>query len=429
MKLDVNDRTRNLIVGVASSLAGRGVSLIAPLVVMRPMLHHLGPSIFGMWLTATTLAAMASFLDLGVGNAVLTRLSAAFGRDDQTAVRQILGEGYALLCAISAVLIVLIVALYSMAPLVLPQASASGEAEVVAVVLVALFLSFPAGLITRLQQARHSFIQSQFAQAAGPLAALLACLAAIRADANPVVVVALYSLSNTTVLALWTLLHFQFNPTDRPIIRSLHWKSMRGLLALGGAFFLLSIFSLCGMNADNIIIAAKAGAKTVTEYGVPAKLGSILMLIVGTVFMPLWPLFGDALARHDRAWLLKTTRRMSLGGAGAVLLIGLALTALADPIMKAWMGRSFADQHLILAGWTFTASVIALTAPYNMVLNAAGLARPQIVPWVGFLLASGSAKILLIHANTAWYFPWITAFSYITFISPRMIFLSIHEIR
>jgi O-antigen/teichoic acid export membrane protein len=197
---------------------------------------------------------------------------------------------------------------------------------------------------------------------------------------------------------------------------------MRGLTSLGGGFFLVAVFSLIGLNADNVVIAAQAGAVTVAEYGVPARLGTILMLIVSTLFMPLWALFGDALARNDQKWLNQISLRMSVLGGASVLVIGLALTWYVDLILTLWMGRPFADQELIMLGWTAAATIIAITAPYNMVLNAAGMAAPQVLPWAVFLGVSVMAKALFLTEETAWSAPWITAGVYLVAITPAMIF-------
>ncbi len=391
---------------------------------MAPMLQHLGPVLFGVWITAVTLSAMASILDFGIGNAALTRLSEAFGRDDLIAVRRILGEAYVLLGAISGIFVALVVlgAIFAQG-----RAATTGAAEqvvVLAIVLSALFMSFPALLITKLMQASHTFVQSQVAQVVGPLVSLVACLSGIRAGIDPLGVVALYALPNTVILAIWSLGYFLARPQHRPTFTAWDLGQMRELIGLGGAFFVVLIFYVIGMNADNVILALRVSNEAVTEYGVPTKLGSILMLIVGTVFTPLWPLFGDALARDDRAWLASTTWRMSIGTAACVLAVGLGLTVFANPIMYAWMGRTFADQKLILLGWTAAATVISLTAPYNMVLNAAGMARTQILPWVAFVVFSVGAKALLLTAETAWWAPWITAGVYAVAITPWMIVMA-----
>lgn len=416
----ISARTRTLFVAILSGFVGRAITAMLPLVVMPAMLGHLGPVLFGTWLTAATLSTMAVFLDFGIGNATTTRLSESFGREDAAAVRRILGEAYTALLAISSGLLLIVALGHVLVPLFGLGAVQSSQVAVVSVVLSALFLSFPGGIIWRLQQARHHFVTAQLTQVTAPLATLGVSLWAIHAGLSPLAVVTVYALTNPMVLMLWTLGHFATHPDQRPDFRGLRWSSMRGLTGLGGAFFVLSIFTLIGMNADNVVIAAIAGAEVVAEYGVPAKLGGILMLIVGTVFMPLWPLFGAALARQDAIWLSTTARRMSLVGAAVVLVIGLAMTVFADPLIHAWMHRSFANQQAVVLGWTAAATVIALTAPYNMVLNASGMAREQILPWIVFVILSISIKYFALTAETVWLSPWITAIAYVLTVLPIM---------
>ena len=425
----ISVRTRTLFVAILSGFVGRAITALLPLVVMPAMLGHLGPVLFGTWLTATTLSTMAVFLDFGIGNATTTRLSEAFGREDAAAVRCILGEAYAALLAISSGLLLIVALGHVLVPLFALGAVESSQVAVVSVVLAALFLSFPGAIIWRLQQARHHFVTAQLTQVTAPLATLGVTLWAVRAGFSPLAVVTVYALANPVVLMLWTLGHFATHPDQRPDFRGLRWSSMRSLTGLGGAFFVLSIFTLIGMNADNVVIVAIAGAEVVAEYGVPAKLGGILMLIVGTVFMPLWPLFGGALARQDGAWLASTTRRMSLGGAAVVLAVGLGMTLFADPLMEAWMHRPFAGQQMILLGWTAAATVIAATAPYNMVLNASGMVHQQILPWVAFVLITIGAKYLFLSADSAWLAPWITAIVYAATVLPVMTVLAMRRLR
>lgn len=425
----MNGRTRNLIVAVVSGVVGRAVALVTPLLVMAPMLDHLGPALFGIWLTAVSVSAMAAFLDFGVGNASLTRLSEAFGQDDLTAARHLLGQAYALLTAISAVFVALVLAGLAAALALGPTDPAhASRALVIAIVLTAMFLSFPAGLIVRLLQARQRYVHAQLVQLAGPLAALIATLAGIAADLRPAAVVALYALAAATVQMVWSAVYFLRNPEVRPIFAAFDRAVLRRLSGLGGAFFLVSIVTAIGMNLDNLVIAARAGAEAVAEFGVPARLGGLLLQIVFTLFMPLWSLFGDAMARGDRLWLRRTVLRMSALGASGVLVIGLALVVFADPIMRLWMGRTFADQQAVLLGMVASATVIAVTSPFNMVLNAAGLASPQILPWTAFVAVTLVAKLLFLSPGMVWLAPWITAVAYAVLIAPRMVVLALRRI-
>lgn len=422
----ISDRSKTLIVAVVSGLVGRAVALMAPLLVMGPMLGHLGPTLFGIWLTAVSLASLANFLDLGIGNAALTRLSEAYGRCDYDGARSLLGQAYALLGALAFAFIVLTIAGISLADLVMPGLF---EAGVVIIVLCALFLTFVTGLLVKLLQARHDFVHSQLVQAAGPVIALLVSLWAISANLPALMVILLYTLAAPLTQAVWTAIYFLVRPAQRPAFERLDQASMQGWLSMGGAFFVVSILTALGMNMDNLIIMARVGAEAVTNFGVPARLGSLLLLIVFTVFMPLWPLFSNALARGDRQWLQRTALNMSVGGALGVAVVGMALVLLADPIIQLWMGRTFPDQRLILLGLVASTTIVALTSPFNMILNAAGMAKEQILPWTVFVVLCLVAKSFLVSPGTTWWVPWITTAAYAVFVTPRVLQLAFRRLR
>lgn len=426
----INARTKTLFVAVISGLAGRAVALIAPLLVMGPMLDHIGPILFGIWLTAVSLAALASFLDFGIGNAALTRLSEAFGRGDLDGVRSLLGQAYVLLAGLAAGFIVVTIVGTGLIAVVLPGVFESqAQAAVVAFVLSALFLTFVTGLLVKMLQARQAYVHAQLVQIIGPIAALSATLFAISAGFDPVIVVLLYTLASPLTQAAWSLVYFAARPAQRPTFGKLDRTSIRAWTGIGGAFFVVSILTAVGMNMDNLIIAARAGAEAVTNFGVPARLGSLLMMIVFTIFMPLWTLFGNALAQGDRGWLLHTAMKMSAGGALGVLIVGLTMVILADSIFLLWMGRSFPDQQLVLMGMVASATMIALTSPFNMILNAAGMARQQILPWTAFVAICLVAKAVLVTPETTWWAPWITTAAYAFCVTPRILQLAIAKAR
>lgn len=426
----MNERTRNLAIAVLSGLAGRGVALLSPLIVMGPMLNHLGTVLFGIWLTAVSLAALANFLDFGIGNAALTRLSEAFGRNELSAVRALLGQAYALLAGLSGGFILLTLAATLVFVNVVPETPEIGEqAAVVALVLCTLFLTFSTGLLVRLLQARQSYLHAQLVQVVGPLSALCASLSGIALGLSPVMVLVLYTVAAPLTQALWSVVFFAVTPALRPVFVGINRVSMRSLTSLGGAYFIVSILTALGMNMDNVIIAARAGAAAVTDFGVPARLGSLLMLIVFTLFMPLWSLFGEALGRGDRRWLVRATFGMSAAGSLGVFIVGLGLVVFADPIIQLWMGRGFPAQQSILMGLVAAATLIAATSPFNMVLNAAGMARQQILPWAFFVATSGAAKLLLVTPQTTWWVPWITALGYAVCVTPRVVQLAVGRLR
>lgn len=94
-------RDRSIIGGVITGLGGRGIGLFAPFLVMPAMLSHLGDRDFGVWMTVISITSMAMFMDFGIGNGLLTKLSKAFGCDDWPTMRRLIAAGYAALIIIA----------------------------------------------------------------------------------------------------------------------------------------------------------------------------------------------------------------------------------------------------------------------------------------------------------------------------------------
>ena len=99
-------RTQRLVHNILGGLVGRVFTLAAPFFVMPVMLRYLGDVHFGIWMTAVAMTSVAQFSDLGIGNGLLTRLSAAFGRDDDASARNDIASAYATLATVALILAV-----------------------------------------------------------------------------------------------------------------------------------------------------------------------------------------------------------------------------------------------------------------------------------------------------------------------------------
>ena len=104
---------RALLTGGASTLA-RVVQIGTSLVTVPLTLRYLGNERFGLWMTISSILAMASFADFGVGNGVLNCVSSAYGKDDTSGVRRAVSSGFAVLSCIAALLLATFAAIYSL---------------------------------------------------------------------------------------------------------------------------------------------------------------------------------------------------------------------------------------------------------------------------------------------------------------------------
>jgi len=61
-----------------------------------------------------------------------------------------------------------------------------------------------------------------------------------------------------------------------------------------------------GYASDNIVIAQIIGAAAVAVYAIPQKMFSFIEVVASMAVSPLWPAYGEALARGDVRWIRNT---------------------------------------------------------------------------------------------------------------------------
>lgn len=419
-----NLRNRRILAGIIGGAIGRSAALLAPFIVMPVLLKHLGHTNFGVWMTALSITSMSMFVDLGVGNGLLTKLSSAYGRQDFSEMRGLISSAYAALIAISASLLgvlgLALLILYS-GPFHWAGGEGASPAVWIAVVCLATFLAgVPASLIQKVFYACQLVWLSNVWQVAGAIFSVLACLGAIQLGWGFWQVIAAYSVPPVIMMIVAAMWFFRRQPELTPRLREVSTENVRKLLAIGARFLLLGVATSIALNVDNVIIANKLGPAVVTEYAVPAKLASVLGLMVTTLFLPLWPANAEALVRGDFAWIRRSTRLMSLVGGGSVAVVGVGLVIFSNTIMSLWMGTTFRDQHLVLGFLVTTFILMAVTSPSQMLLNSAGSLKVQIYGWIAFLTFTLLAKILLVENQRLWIVPLISAIGYLVILFPIM---------
>ena len=409
-------RTRRLLINVLGGIAGRAFGLAAPFLLMPAMLAYLGTVRFGIWMTAVSLTSMAMFSDLGIGNGLLTRLSNAHGRQDDEAARSDIATAYLLLCAVAVALAALLGLLLGAALLIghglrLPAPDRQASA-IVAACFAGFLATIPANVIQRVMYARQDILLNNLWQIGGSALAVGTCFAAIAAGWPAWSVVLIYGMAPVAMMAASALVYFRQHRQIAPRWSAARWQSGRQLLAIGSRFLVLGIVTSVALNADNAIIAAATDAKTVTDYSVPARLGSLLGLLVTTIYLPLWSANGEALARGDHEWVRHNTYRMAAAGGSAVALAAIMLALSGDHLIGLWMGRSFPHQQIVLLQMGLFSTIMAAASPFQMVLNSQGVIAWQFAPALAFLTLSLPIKYALARADLYWCLPGASAVLY-----------------
>jgi O-antigen/teichoic acid export membrane protein len=358
------------------------IGLLTSLISVPLTYRYLGPERYGIWMVLISIIAAMGFADLGIGNGLMNAVSEAYGKDDRRLAREYVTGALGLMLCIAAVLSVAGAVGYPFLPwlrlLNVKSETAAAEGARAFLVLYASFvINIPLGVIVRAQAGLQKGYASQIVSAFGGILSLGGMLLVIFLHASLVwlVFASVFAGILATLFNGWIL--FREHPWLLPSWHAYRGSSANTILKLGMMFFVLQCAVAVSYASDNIVIAQVLGVAAVAVYAVPQKLFSIVWMGVGMGLTPLWPAYGEAIARGDVAWV----RRAFFASLWLTLAITVPVCtflALAGPwILRVAVGKSLhAPMSLlaVLAVWGIVNSISIVT---STLLNGAGVLKAQ----------------------------------------------------
>lgn len=414
------ERDKNILASAVGGVIGRIVTLATPFIATPIILNYLGDFVFGVWLTAVSAISMAVSLDFGIGNGLNTRLSYHLGRGEYGLMRSYISNAYLVLLASSAIFIVILLGVWSFVSweyILKNDIEAYEASAVIFVTLLVFLIGLPVSVIQKIMYACQRGWEINIWLVMGSAGSLIATWLSVEANLSAPQVVFSYMFPPVLVMLLSTISFYLRFSYLRPGVGVINKKHLMDLLVIGFKYFCLSVLIAIGMNIDNVIIAHKLGSDVVTNFAVPMKISSLLMVVSATVFLPLWAANGEALAKHDYTWIKKSTLRMSFYGGVSVFIIGLVVVINADSLILMWVGREFSDQTEIIVFSGLVALLMTVTAPFNMLLNASGVIYIQILGWFFLVFFATYFKYVFADVEDLWRIPLLTAIIYLFFVT------------
>ena len=378
-------RVSGIVQGVVTGLAARGVGVAVSLVSVPLAIRYLGAERYGVWALIGSLLAWAQLADFGIGNGLTNALTTALGQDRIDQARRHISTAFAVFGGIALLLGAATAAAWPWLhwSSIVGVHSRLGRAETGPAIAVAigLFLAgFPLSVIGRVYAASQEGRLSNYWGLGGRIAALVGLFVVTRTSGGLVAVVISgfgIGLVTNVVSGIWLFRHHR--PQLAPRLSLIHAGSARGLVRIGGQFFLIQIMALLVFETDNFVIAHFLGAAAVPPYSLTYSLFGYTGIIQSLLFSYMWVGFADAIARRDGAWV----RRAFLANlAFSVLFTVVAVIPLvfvAKPFIAIWAGPSVVPpMHLVywIAGWSL---INAYCSPIACLLAAASRLRWQMI--------------------------------------------------
>jgi len=394
------ERYRRVALTAVGSVIAKGIAVLTAMACVPLTLGYLGSERYGVWMTMSSVIAMLGFADLGMGNGLLNAIADANGKDDHAVAAKYVASAFFMLAAVAAILLALFTLTYSVVPWsrVFNITSKQADQEVgpaIAVFIVCFAANMPLGIAERVRMGYQEGFGNSLWGAGGNLLGLAGVLLAIRLNAGlPWLVLAM---AGAPVFALFLngLALFGFKrPWLRPHPRNVTATAAGLVLRTGLLFLALQIAITVGYQSDNIVLAQILGAEAVTQYVVPLKLFSLTPMVLSFVLTPLWPAYGEAIARGDVNWARRTlTRSIMMGLLVNVPAAGLLLV-FGSEIIRLWVGSGVSPSFLLLLGLCLWTILNSFSGPLAMFLNGANVIRFQVV--CALLMGTGNLVMSIV---------------------------------
>lgn len=413
-----NERHRRVVLSALASAFAKIISVATALISVPLTLHYLGPERYGMWMMISSLAAILSFADLGIGNGMLNAISAAHGRGDRSAIRGYVSSGFFALSLLSLGLLCLFGTVYdfiSWATLFNIENNIARQevGPAVAVFFVCFALAIPAAIVQRVQMALQRGFLSSLWQCLASMFGLVGVLVAIRQEAGLPWLVLGFVGAPLVASVLNSIVFFgKMQPEIAPARHAITRDSAIQLVRTGGLFLVMQMVAAVTYASDSFVIAQLLGASAVTDYAVPERLFSLITMVLAMVLAPLWPAYGEAIARGDIEWVRHTLRRSAAVAVTLAFVFSMTLIFLGPWLIELWVGNAVVPSMALLIGLAVWKTVEAGGNALAIFLNGAHVVRLQIVLAVLTAIVALALKIIFVQSIGISGAIWATIFSY-----------------
>ena len=395
-----HDRRRRVLLSAVAAGLAKVLSVVTMLISVPLTLTYLGAERYGMWMIISSLIAMLSFADLGMGNGLLNAVAQAHGREDVDMLRSYVSSGFVILSVIALLFVIAFAVAYPIFDWNW-LFKASGEVArqeagpAVAVFLGIFAVNLPLSIVSKVQAGLQQSFNASLWQGAGSILALISMLVVIHLELGlPWLVFA--ALGGPAVTALCNTVYYfgKVRKDLRPSLAVVTGGAAKQIARTGFFFLILQIVSAVAYASDNLVIAQSLGASAVTVYAVPEKLFSLITIALAIMLTPLWPAYGEAMAKGDLAWVRNAFKRSLFVSLGAAAGMSTLLVVATPKLLPLWVGHEVNTPFLVLAGLGVWKVIEACGNAMAMLLNGANVMRQQMLVAV---LTGASALALKVY--------------------------------
>ena len=414
------ERNRRLRRSIVTAVMIRPLALIISFVSVPIFLRYLGPERYGLYEAIIAFSMYLSLSNAGLTAGLVNKLTDCHVSGDRELARRYVSSlWFALLAIVGFFCVVATVAM----PLfdwnrLFPSSDPATGAQVPWVVwatAITTFISIIGGVPGSTYAAYQELDRNNYWEGAAKVATLLGCFVVGFTPLGLLGVVLVVLALPTGVRLINTATFFWVEkPWLRPRLDMFDRRLIKSALSEGIYIFALQMAAIAIFQTDKVVISSVLGGESVAGFAIVGRLYLQAYGVFALALATLWPAYGEAARRGDIAWVRRSLRRSIVLGAGVVLMCGLVMFFLGDPVIRIWTRNPALSVSKPL--------VIAMTALFlcrtlvecqSVFLNGASVFLPQVVLLVVNAALNLVSAVLLAKKfgviGVAWSFPLTAA--------------------
>lgn len=350
-----NEYSKNIILNYFFKV----LSIIGGLVAVNLYLTYLGQSMYGLWVTISSIASWAAVGDLGIGNGLRNELTTAYAKGDLQRQRELSEAAVTMLARLSVCLFLILTVISEILfVLGIMDSSLRPPMYICNFFMCVNFLLGVSKSIGYAYQESWMVSMSQFSNILFGLAGI-GFLYVFRVSASLILfafVNGFAGVFSNIILIVQLKRKFKIGFTGAYKKKKEHRNR---ILSVGIKFFILQISGLILYSTDSVIINRIIGSGAVIEYSIITKVyetGNTLFSIVPISF---WSAVTFQYSRGNYKWVIHEIKKITglWGGFSAGVII---VSFLLNPIIQIWL-----KENAII----YSPSLIILFALYTIVTS------------------------------------------------------------
>ena len=378
-------RKNKIIKTVSMGVYAKAVGILVSFAMVPIAVGYLGVEQYGMWIAVSSLIAMLSFADGGVGSALVNMVSQATGVNSNKTLKTIVSSGFYVLVAIALAGGVFFLLLYPYVSWdwILGLSEGEGRSDTLSLILIVglgFFIGMPGSVVGNVQRGLQDGNVEAFWSAKGQLLALLFVYIAIRMDLGIVGFAYAYILGPLVAAFMNSCIYFLYKRKDLfPSLSFIRTDDIKAVMGIGGLFFILQTTAVIQIKADNVIIANMLGPAAATQYAICMQLFLVVPMVMGLIWTPLWPAYREALASGDVMWIKRVFYRSIKLALAVGVPASIVLVLLGQQIITLWVGESVIPSVLLLIGGGIWMLMLIGGSAMAVLLNGLQVVKAQII--------------------------------------------------